>query len=828
MKEIRELVPPTKLEPATELERPFEPQIVPAQGRYQSYRNSYAPEGFQLLDYWRAVRKRIWLVAGIAVLVTTVVAIYMARKPNIFVASSVVQVDNEQTNPDLVTNDRQRPLSNQDPSYFNTQLQLLTSDTLLRRVVKEHNLDANKEFQAAKTAAESSALRSLLRSVGLANDKNSNSQVPGGDAGSTLVSAEEIADAIRLSPYVELLRNNLSVDPIRESRATYKDTRLIQVSYLDSSPDLAAFIANAIGETFSKVNQEKRSGTSGKTSDFLSKRINDLQTDIRTDEIKLVELQQSEGILKTEGDQTIVLDRLTGLNRQLLEAENLRKTAEAKYFAVKDSPESIKSLAEAESARYITEREASVQLVRNDIQKKINEISAERAKKLQEYKEKAPEIAELDKQIDDLNASLQQLVDKNTADIKGLRDRVAKTLVDNLRTAYLQARDQESKIRSAYNEQYNEAQGQSSGAVQIKLLEQTIETNRGFLDNLRKQQSGNDVVSQGSDNNITVASFAIPPETPVAPRRLLTVSMALMLSTLFGIGLALFLEYLDDSIRTTDEVEQYLQLPALAAIPGLGIATRRKQLMNGKNGEPETNGEMTLDGHIFADPRSSLAESYRQLRTSILLSTAGHPPKTLLITSSLPSEGKTTTATNTALSLAQTGAKVLVVDADMRKPRVHSVFNATNGHGLSTVLSSNLSRQEILDLIKYDEKTSLNIMTSGPIPPNPAELIGSQQMERLLITLQDEFTHVIVDSPPIGSFTDGVLLASMVDGVILVIESGKSSRVVSRRTRQMLADVRAKVLGVVLNNVDLSNQSDYYYYQSYMYRSDYRQDDISQ
>ena len=653
MKEIREIVPAKANEPSVEIERPFEPQIVPSNGRYPAYRNTYGPESFQFLDYWRSVRKRLWLVIGVAVFFTTLAAIYMARKPDVYNASAVVQVDNEQTNPDLVASDRQRVVSSSDPSYFNTQLQLLTSDTLLRRVVKEHNLDGNKDFQNAKAAAESSALRAALKSLGLASDKPPAPLEPAstGDPNSSLVSSDEIADAIRLSPYVDMIRDNLGVEPVRESRATFKDTRLIEVSYRDSNPQLASFIANAIGETFTSVNQEKRSGTSRKTSDFLSKRITDLQSDIASDELRLVDLKQSEGILKTEGDQTIVIDRLSGLNKNLLEAENLRKNAEAKYFAVKDSPESIKALAESESARYITERENSVQQFQRDTQKKINDLTADRAKKLQEFKETAPDIIEIDAQIKNLNDSLKSQLDKNNAEIESYRERVGKTLVDNLRTAYLQARDQENKIRAAYNEQYNEAQGQNSGEVQMKLLEQTIETNRGFLDNLRKQQSGNDVASQGSDNNISVASFAIPPETPVAPRRFMTIAVAFVLSTLLGVGLALFLEYLDDSIRTTDEVEQYLQLPALAAIPSLDAATRRKLLTKGGKDELNGNGETGLDPHIFADPRSSLAESYRQLRTSILLSTAGHPPKTLLVTSSLPSEGKTTTATNTALSL---------------------------------------------------------------------------------------------------------------------------------------------------------------------------------
>jgi len=191
----------------------------------------------------------------------------------------------------------------------------------------------------------------------------------------------------------------------------------------------------------------------------------------------------------------------------------------------------------------------------------------------------------------------------------------------------------------------------------------------------------------------------------------------------------------------------------------------------------------------------------------------------------LPAEGKTTTAINTAISLAQTGAKVLVIDADMRRPRLHSIFNASNAGGLSTILSSDLEESEILDIIQYDEDSKLYLMTSGPVPPNPAELIGSEQMTGLMKFLQVEFTHVIVDSPPIASFTDGVLIASMVDGVILVVNSGKSSRQVVRRSRQLLMDIGAKILGVVLNNVNLRSQENNYYYQSYYHRDNYRQDD---
>lgn len=823
MKESREIIQKPG-EPVLDLERPFEPHIVPGTGRYPAYRETYAQEGFQLIEYWRAIRKRLWLVAGIAVLVTTLTAIYMARKPNVYQAKSTIQVNLEQTNPDLVTSDRQRPLSNPDPSYFNTQLQLLGSDTILRRVIKEHSLDTNKSFQAAKNENSVSALRSMLRAVGLASDPKDNESSTeefSSSLNSELVSADEIAEAIRLAPYVDILKRNLTVEPVRESRATVKDTRLIEVSFRSNDPELAAFVVNGIGETFALSNQEQRSGTSRKTSDFLQKRIADLQADIRSDEIKLVELERSEGILKTPGDQTIVLERLAGLNKDLLTAENERKTAEAEYMSVKESPERIRSLAEAESARFITERENFVLTFRNETQKTIAGLNANRARLLQEYKESAPEIKEIDTQITSLENDLQKATDKANADIRDFRSRTANTLLNVLETKYRQAKDKEDKIRSAFNVQFNEAQGQNAGAVMIKLLQQNIETNKGFLDNLRKQQSSNDIASQGSDNNIHVAEYAIPSKEPVAPRRLTTVLAALFLSTLFGMGLALFLEFLDDTIRTTEEIESYLQLPALAAIPTIDSIPKRRLLLVGNAEKPDEEDPTNSELLIYADSRSSLAEAYRQLRTSILLSTAGHAPKSLLITSSLPSEGKTTTATNTAISLAQTGAKVLIIDADMRRPRLHSVFNVGNGEGLSTILSSELNDSEILKVIKTDEGTKLNLLTSGPIPPNPAELIGSEQMANLLKTLQKHFTHVVVDSPPITSFTDGVLIASMVDGVILVVHSGKSSRQVVRRAKQLLQDVGAKIFGVVLNNVNLRSQDNYYYYQSYYHRDSY-------
>ena len=821
MKETRGII----RNPLGDAEIQFEPQIAPG-GRYPLYREGQASDGFQLLDYWRAIRKRLWLVIGVAVLVTTLTAIYMARRPDVYSARAVVQVDLEQTNPDLVTNDRQRPISNPDPAYFNTQLQLLLSDSLLRRVIKEHNLDGNKDFQQAKEDGAVSPWKSILRSVGLATDDRKAKSGEEQLADSSLATSEEIADAVRLAPFVEVIKKNIEIDPRRESRATVKDTRLIDISFRHTNRELAAFVVNSIAETFTIINQEKRSGTSRKTNDFLQDRIAGLQTDIQNDEQKLVDLTENAGILKTENEQTIVMDRLSGLNKALLEAENNRKTAEADLFSIANSPEKVRALAEQETIRFTTEQESSIRMLQSDALKKIADLRQQRIDKLELFDEGAPELAKIDSQIRAHQDLIDGAVAKSQTDLDRFRARVSSQKLENLRTKYLQAKSQEDKIRVDFTKQYDEAQGQNQSAVNIKLLQQNIDTNRGFLDNLRKQVSGNDIAARGTDNNISVTEIAIPPDTPVSPRRLMTVAAALFLSTIFGMGLALFLEYLDDTIRTTEEVENYLQLPALAAIPTMDSLPKRKLLLVGSNeGDEESSTSPLL---ISADSRSSLAEAYRHLRTSILLSTAGHAPKSLLITSSLPSEGKTTTATNTAISLAQTGARVLIIDADMRRPRLHSIFGVENGNGLSTLLSSEMTDLDLTSAIKQDEKSKLFLLTSGPIPPNPAELVGSEQMAALLKLLQTRFTHVVVDSPPIASFTDGVLIASMVDGVILVVNAGRSSRQVVRRSRQLLQEIGAKVFGVVLNNVNLNNKDNYYYYQSYYHRSNYVSDDDQQ
>lgn len=756
-----------------------------------------------LLDYWRAVRKRLWLVVGVVLIVTTLAVLYVARKPDIYQASSRVQVDLENSAALLGKAPYVFGQTN-DPVYFNTQLQILVSPGLMRRVVKSLDLEHNPDFFKGNSTQKRSTWQTVREMVGFGN-KNpapvaaaSKDQLPLRTQVADPTAKEDLVEAKRLAPFVGAILGGLRVDPVKESRGLYKETRLIDISYTHGDPEVASKVVNAIAETYVANNVEKRGDTNVSTANFLQKRIAELQENIRTDEERLLNYARNNKIISLDASQNTVVERLAGLNKQLLEAEAARIDAESKFNAAKAAG-AASALAENDKSAVETDG-------------KLAELKQKRALLLVDATEEAPEVKEVNQQIAEL--------ERQVRDVRGRR---TSTILTNLETEYRQTLAREQALREAFGRQRGETVTQNEAAINYRIIQQEIETNKSLLNNLLQRAKENDVLMADKPNNVSVVDYAVPPAGPVGPNRLRTVMMAMFLSLGLGVGFALFLEYLDDTVRSTEEVERLLHLPALAVIPSAsGVSGRRLaaapgalQKRNGNNG----NSELLMN----VDTHSPLAESYRHLRTSILLSTAGRAPKSLLVTSSLPGEGKTTTAVNTAVSLVQTGARVVIIDADMRRPRLRSIFGLSDGAGLSSILSSDVSEGDMLRLVVKEEETGLNILTSGPIPPNPAELIGSDQMRRLLDVLQREYTHVVIDSPPITSFTDGVLISTMVDGVLLVVHGGKSSRHVVKRSRQLLNDVGSKIFGVVLNNVSIQSQ-DYYYYQRYYSARNYRTD----
>jgi len=755
--------------------------------RYDSYEdesNGYS----RLRDYWRSVRKHLWMVIGIVVLVSGVTAMYMARQPDVYESRSGVQVDSETANNPAIGALKGNPIflnnSSQDPTYFNTQIQILTSAGLLGRVAKTLDLEHNEAFLHPQSAQNRSFWESLKGLVGISKAKTQTKEQEGYVLRpSSALSNDDIEEANHLQPYVEMLQSQLSVKQL-------SDTRIIEIRFKHQDPKIAEKINNTIADTFVVSNRERKTETTNNAGDFLQRRIADLQSEIRSNEEQLINYAKNHQILSLDASQNTVVDRLAGLNKQLLEAENDRKAAEAAYRAAL-APGALEAQAEATNNKSSATTEA-----------KLAELKQHRAQLLLEYTEKYPEVKDVNQQI----AMLEKQVEQSRTHTES----VVKT---NLETSYRQALQKEEALRQAFDKQRAETLTQNEAAVNYRIIQQQIETNKSLLDGLLQRSKENEVILAGTPNNVHVVDHAAIPKTPIGPKRMQAIVLAALFALIAGIALAHYLDYMDDSVRTSEDVENFLRLPALTVIPTIGNSARRRLLLampGSKRNGHQVGPELLLNG----SQRSALAESYRQLRTLVLLSSAGGAPKTLLVTSSQPGEGKTTTVVNTAMILAQTGAKVVIVDGDMRRPRLHSIFNVDNDKGLSGILASKMTEGEMLGCVQQHEESSLYLLPSGRLPPNPAELLGSDQIRSLMSVLENTFTHIVIDSPPVASFTDGVLLSSVADGVLLVVHGGAASRHIVRRSKQLLSDVGAKIFGVVLNNVTVSKH-DYYYYNQY-------------
>ncbi|HEY8228307.1 MAG TPA: polysaccharide biosynthesis tyrosine autokinase [Pyrinomonadaceae bacterium] len=762
------------------------------------YGDENSPEGeVHLRDYWRTIRKRLWLILGIALIITSIAAIRQARLPDIYTARARVQVDAENFSPALgASKGATFYIDNSyvDPEYFNTQLQILTSPTLLRRVAKNLDLEHNRNFFESATP-QRSTWQSLMRLIGLnrqTDEASRPNQVPVTNdeplqpLKSTTGVVDEPGDVARMAPYVSALQGILDVEQV-------KRTRLIDIRATHTDPRVATKAVNAVADAFGLWNLEVRTKTNTIAGTYLQKRIAELQSQIRNGEEQLVNYAQSHQILSLDPNQNTVVERLAGLNKQLLDAENERNLAEAAYKA---------SLAPgaAEATAEISDKQIS------DLKSRLADLKQKKVQLLLTDTEESPEVKDLTEQIGVLEKQLDEA-----------RTSAKSVVTTNLETNYRKALAREKALSESFNKQRAETVTQNQAAINYNILKQEIETNKGLLEGLMQRAKENDVSMAGTPNNIHVVDYASEPSSPIGPRRLQSVVIALLLSLAFGVALALFLEYLDDTVKSPEDVERGLRLPALAVIPLAGLSAGQRLLpFTGKEarGNGNGNGRELL---INNDGPSVQAEAYRHLRTSVLLSTAGRAPRTLLVTSSLPSEGKTTTVVNMATVLAQTDAKVLVIDADMRRPRLHHLFEMENRAGLSSLLSSDAIPAELVSVVHQYKDSNIYLLASGPIPPNPAELLGSQQMRNLLEKASEHFKYIIIDSPPIASFTDGVLISSIVDGVLLVVQGGKTSRQVVKRTRQMLQEIGAKVIGVVLNKIDLRSQEYYYYHQDYKY-----------
>ena len=738
-----------------------------------------------LRRYWQALRHHIGFITALCMVVTVGFAIHQLRQPDEYEAKARIEVDRESASPHVDKNSVKVENTSNDSIYFNTQLQILTSSALLRRVVKTLDLEHNDAFLHPTVKVNHSAWRELLSLAGVKEKSGENSASRDDELlaarVATATSREDLREAKTLEPFVSTLRKRLKVEPIKETRTDIKETRLIDLSFSHNDPQMAAKVVNAIADAASYMNLERKSETGTLAADFLKKRIAELQSQIREGEAQLLTYSATNQLVSLDQNQNTVLDRLAGLNRELLAAENERSQAEAAYKATLEP-----NAAEAMS------RDSS----RQNFEKTLGELRQRRAQLLVENTEEWPEVKELDKEIQEVENQIQEQ-----------RSSAAAALRKNLETRFRQAVAREESVRKAFNKQRNVTLGQNQAAINFKIKLQEIDTSKSILQALLQHAKENDIAQAGLSNSIHVIDYATVPEEPVGPRRLRNIGLAFLFSLGLAIACVLGREVLDNTFRSITDVQNELRMPVLAVVPSLGRASRR-----GSFSVVPTNGQRELNPALVVnDANLSMAEVYRQLRATLLLSRGGSALKTLLVTSSLPGEGKTTTAVNMATSLAESGAKVLLVDGDLRRPRLHRIFQLSNEQGFSDALKSEMVEENLLSVIQKPETSELSVLTSGTATQNPTKLLDHEKLRQLLLDLESHFTHIVIDAPPIVPFADSVILSAQVDGVLMVIEGGKTPREIVLRSIQLLDDVGASILGVVLNNSKLPSTDTYYH-----------------
>jgi capsular exopolysaccharide synthesis family protein len=757
-----------------------------AQGKPYGGRYGGAPAETNVREYLFVILKRKWLIMSLILVITSLATIQAYRDPSIYEGATTIRIEpkgNVLTSGNITIN------TPADPNFWGTQLKLLQNPELARQVALTLNLPNNPAFFDG--GGGSGVFDSLKRIF--SHDKPVAS--PASQKPIEPMSVDELKnkqftpeELAQLEPYEDTIASNLTVEPTI-------NTNLVTIRYHHTDPVLAKKVADTLADVFIENNNYRITSGRSEAETKLLKTVAETQIKIGEQERGRFAFAKAHNLpIDNKPGTDLEAMRLATYSGQLLDAENRRRALEAAYKAAKDAPDPF-SAPEIQKDERITR-----------LRDKLSDLNEKRKGMLEIYTKEWPAVKQIDAQIKRVQEDL---------------DRAPKEVFASMEAGYKAAVAHEKSLNASYVRQHGTTTQQTKDQIEMAVITQELEYNKQLLNTLtqRLRELGL-AAGGGTPTDVTVSTYSRVPHAPIGPARLRTIVLAFILSLVAGIGLAFLLDFLDDSLKSVDDVDRYIHLPALALIPA---ARNDKPRLRGADAAPKP-GESTALA-LVSDVRSPVSEAYRHLRTSLLLSSAGTPPKTILVTSSQPSEGKTTTAVNTAFMLAQTGAQVIIIDCDLRRPRLHAHFNLSNARGLTNCLSGD--SEDLDSLIQvFEKQPNLKVLTSGPIPPNPAELLGSDDMRRLLATLGEKFTHIIVDSPPAVSFTDASILSTFVDGVVLVVHGGRSSRAVVRRAKQQLLDVGAHIFGVVLNNVKIESH-DYYYagYAGYYKTDEYDEDD---
>ena len=678
-----------------------------------------------LRAYWGILLRRRWTiftVVGIAV-VTALLASFLATP--IYRSEVLLQI--EQESGKVVDYESVTPENLGDTKdFYQTQYELLRSRTLARRVIDQLGLRSSPTFTPDN---ESSYVRDTLAAL------------------KSMLSGDSGAEEDKKEDFETLFLEKLTVSPV-------KNSRLVNIAFESPDPEEAAAVTNAVAENFVNTTLERRYEASSYAKTFLEERIQQVRANLEDSERRLIAYAKEREIINLDDKLEILMNLLKDMSKEQVSAESERIAAEAEYQQIAKSGSDVTSGAlESPVIQKLKELQA--------------ELTAEYQDKLKVFKPGYPEMQQLQQRI----AEIERQMAGESA-----------TIGAGVRASYEAKMQQEAKITARINEIKGEILALQDRSTDYQTLKREVDTNRQLYDGLLQRMKEVGVVAGIGTNNISIVDAAEVPIEKYKPDLKKNLAIAIALGLFGGIALAFLLESLDDSVKSTEEVERRIGAPVLSLIPWMSGA---------KGDNPEATNYALLP---FRDPKSALAEAYRSLRTSLIFATAEGAPRILHFTSSGPGEGKTTSACATAITFAQSGSKVLLIDCDLRNPSLQKVFRLPNTEGLTNYLTG---KMEPAQVAKPTEVTRLFVVTSGPLPPNPVELLSGGRMMDLLQIASERFDYVIIDGPPVIGLADALILANLARATLFVVESAGTRAGALEGSVKRLRAANANILGAV-------------------------------
>jgi polysaccharide biosynthesis transport protein len=744
-------------------------------------------------QYWRTIRKRLSMIVAIFAGVTLLTLIRVLMETPLYTAEATILIKPgtpQIFGTQVLGGDSSEGGDQSDyyDNYNKTQYEILKSRSLAVSAIKgdglEKVLTTGNKPSPGWIASARSAFSNFIKGIFVRSPGKRPTPPP-----RVARESDEGISPAAIGTYM----GGLSIKPVQE-------TNLVNIAFTTPDGGLSARLANAHAHAYIRQGIELHSQANEEAQKFLEQKLVDLKEKLQKSEYALNRYRRDQGIvpglMSLDGKETIVLDRLTELSKGLTEAQVARLEMETKVQMI-------------HSRQYDAIPEVHDDKTLNDLRGSYESLTSEYAGMAKQFKPDYPPLAQLEAKRDVVKSAMDEEIRRVTSTIE---------------TQYEEAKGKEDRLQAEMDKSRTHALGLNDAAVEYAILQREVDTNRDLYNSVLQRMKDVGLAAEARSSNVVIVDEAQPSTSPSSPNISKSVVTAAVLSLVGAIALAFLLDFLNNRLKTPEEVEQYLRVPNLAVVPVFSyVEDKARDSLKALRLAKKTVDQPSMPARVprahprelvgALNPYSVHGEAYRTLRTAILLSRAGAPPKSILMTSTTSGEGKTVTSTNAAVLFAHTGAKVLLVDADLRRPRCHRVFAMDKEPGLTEVLTGG---RAVFEMIRPTQVEGLSILTSGSLPPNPTELLGSDRMKKILAEIAASFDFIVIDSPPVLPVSDSVLLSTIVDGVVVVVNSANTAKQQIRVACARLKYARSKIFGIVLNKVNLQSP-EYKYYKNYYF-----------